>query len=279
MPSKTSSLTKDCITIQDLEVYAHHGVYDEEKKLGQKFLISAKLFYDFYQVANTDDISLGVNYSQVCHYVTEFMKEHPVNLLETLAYQIKEGILERFPLIEYLTLEVKKPWAPIGLPLDYAGVQVSGGWSIAYLGLGSNLEDRKDHLEGAIQALEVDTKCQVLAVADFLETKPYGVVEQPDFLNTCVKVKTLYSPFRLLEFTQSIEEAHHRTREVHWGPRTLDIDILFFEDEVVETTELTIPHREIPKREFVLKPLSQIAPYLRHPIYDQTVEQMLADLI
>ena len=99
-----------------------------------------------------------------------------------------------------------------------------------------------------------------------------------DFLNACLSLDTLLSPSELLEKLHEIEQAAHRERLIHWGPRTLDLDILLYDDEILETEDLIIPHVEMHKREFVLKPLSEIAPYKRHPVYQKTVAELLEAL-
>ena len=99
-------------------------------------------------------------------------------------------------------------------------------------------------------------------------------MEQDDFLNGALKIQTLQTPEELLKSIHVIEKEAHRERIVHWGPRTLDIDILFYDDAVIMEENLQIPHIEIPKREFVLQPLDQIAPFYMHPIYRRTVRDM-----
>lgn len=94
----------------------------------------------------------------------------------------------------------------------------------------------------------------------------------------CWCVKTLRTPHELLDRLHEIEQAAHRTREIHWGPRTLDLDILFYDEELLSDDVLTIPHPEIPKRDFVLRPMVQIAPYFVHPVYHKTIMQLWEQL-
>ena len=115
-------------------------------------------------------------------------------------------------------------------------------------------------------------------VSSFLVTKPYGGVEQDDFLNACLILHTLLSPGELLDRLHDIEQAAHRERTVRWGPRTLDLDILMYDDLVLETDELTIPHVELHLRDFVLRPLQEIAPNKRHPLLHKTVSQMAQEV-
>ena len=106
----------------------------------------------------------------------------------------------------------------------------------------------------------------------------FVIIEQDDFLNACLLLKTLLSPEELLVRLHEIEQAAHRERIIHWGPRTLDLDILLYDDLILETEELVIPHPEMHLRDFVLKPLREIAPNKRHPILQKTVAQMENEL-
>ena len=117
-----------------------------------------------------------------------------------------------------------------------------------------------------------------MAVSKFIETEPYGPVEQDNFLNGCVEIETLYEPKELLATVNRIEAEANRTREIHWGPRTLDLDLLFYDDQVLGTKRLIVPHPEIEKRSFVLVPMAQIAPWLRHPVSKSTIKQLLEEL-
>lgn len=119
----------------------------------------------------------------------------------------------------------------------------------------------------------------MLRVSDWVETTPYGGVEQADYLNGAMSIETLYTPEELLEVLQGIERAEARERKERWGPRTLDLDILLYEGRMADTDKLTIPHKDMQNRDFVLKPLSQIAPYERHPVLGKSVMELLADVV
>jgi 2-amino-4-hydroxy-6-hydroxymethyldihydropteridine diphosphokinase len=132
----------------------------------------------------------------------------------------------------------------------------------AYLGLGSNLGDRLDHLQRAIDALAARDGVDVIAVSRVYETAPVGGPEQHDFLNAVLAIETTLDPFALLAAAQAAEQGEQRVRTVRWGPRTLDVDVLSYGDERVVTADLEIPHPRMHERAFVLAPLHDVAPEL-----------------
>lgn len=265
----------DKITIKKLEIFANHGVYPEENVLGQKFVISAVLYTSTRKAGVTDDLAHSVNYGEVSHFIREFVTKHTWKLLESVVEQLAQAILLKYTLVERVDLEVEKPWAPVGLPLDTVSVAISRGWHTAYIALGSNMGDKKGYLDMAVRCLDERADCQVRKVSDYLVTAPYGGVEQDDFLNGALELRTMLEPEELLEALHEIEQEANRVREIHWGPRTLDLDILLYDDLVLDTPDLHIPHVEMHKRDFVLIPLAQIAPWMRHPLTRQTVEEMM----
>jgi len=144
------------------------------------------------------------------------------------------------------------------------------------LGLGSNTGDRLAYLQAAIEALApyviVTAKSQVYEVA------PAYVSDQPAFLNAVVVGTTKLEPLALLWLLKDIESEIGRTPTYHYGPRIIDIDMLFYDDAIIATPELTLPHPRLGEREFVLRPLSEVAPTWRHPQNNQTAAEMLAVL-
>ena len=268
----------DKIKIENLEIYAYHGVFPEEKEKGQRFFINATLYTDLRKAGKTDDLTASTHYGEVALLLYEKMTEKSYDLIERAAEVCAEAVLLQFPLIRSITLELRKPEAPIPLPFESVSVVICRGWKKAYVALGSNIGDSKAHLDGAVEALKADEKVRVLKVADYIVTKPYGGVEQDDFVNSAMAIETLYSPEELLDRLHEIEADHARERMIHWGPRTLDLDILLYEDVVMDTPDLIIPHKDMHNREFVLKPMAEIAPYEKHPILGQTMEQLLKQL-
>lgn len=261
----------DQIMIENLKVFAYHGVYPEENEKGQNFYVNAILETDTRKAGISDDLDLSTNYGEVCIFLNNYLKEQTYKLIEAVAENTAEALLLRFPLVRRVTLEIRKPEAPIELPFESVSVKISRGWHKVYLSCGSNVGDKKTHLDGAVKALRADVKCRVLRVSDWIVTAPYGGVEQDDFLNGAIELETLHTPEMLLEKLHEIENLHGREREIHWGPRTLDLDILLYEDCIMYTDDLIIPHADMLNRYFVLKPLSQIAPYERHPLLGQSI--------
>ena len=268
----------DEIHIENLEIFARHGVFPEENKLGQKFLISLTMFTKTRPAGTSDALEASIDYGSVSHFMTEWMQAHTYKLIEAAAEHLCEELLLRYPLLKGVTLELKKPWAPVGLPLETVSVRITRFWHTAYIALGSNLGDKKAYLDGAVKALNETPGCTVEKVSSYLITEPYGGVEQDDFLNACLILKTWLDPEELLENLHRIEQAAHRERIIHWGPRTLDLDILMYDDLVLESDDLILPHVEMHLRDFVLNPLKEIAPNKRHPILHKTITELADSL-
>ncbi|NLK28395.1 MAG: dihydroneopterin aldolase, partial [Clostridiales bacterium] len=143
----------DRITISNLEVFAFHGVLKEENSLGQKFLVSAQLYTDIMEAAEEDDITKSINYASVCKTIDAFLKENTFKLIETTADRLAYHLLQTYPRISKIQVEVKKPWAPIHMTLDTVSVVVERKWHEVYLGIGSNLGDKEANLQAAIRML------------------------------------------------------------------------------------------------------------------------------
>ncbi len=144
------------------------------------------------------------------------------------------------------------------------------------LGLGSNIGDRMRHLESALQSLRAHVHLEQLS--SVYETQPVGVVDQPWFLNLVCQGTTRLRPRPLLEFLHEIEDSLGRERGTRFGPRTIDIDILAYDDDVIDGPDLQIPHPRLEERRFVLEPLAEIAPGWHHPVSGKTPSEMLANL-
>lgn len=265
----------DEIHIDGLEVFAKHGVFKEEQMLGQKFIVNAVLYTDLRRAGLLDDLNATIDYGMVCQMITEYMQENTFALIERVAEGIAQYLLMEINELKAITIEIKKPWAPVGLPLENLSVKISRSWHNAYIAMGSNMGDRKKYLDDAINSLDNLSCVRVGKTSNYIETLPYGEVVQDDFLNACIQIETLYTPKELLDCLHDIESQAGRERKIHWGPRTLDLDIIFYDDLVMSTEELIIPHVQMHLRDFVLVPLAQIAPWVRHPILGLTVAELL----
>jgi 2-amino-4-hydroxy-6-hydroxymethyldihydropteridine diphosphokinase len=149
---------------------------------------------------------------------------------------------------------------------------------ICYLGLGSNLGNRAAQIDEAVNKLNDLNKIQVLKISAKLETKPVGYAEQPDFINCVLEIETDLEPDILLKEILRIEEVMGRKHTFKWGPRKIDIDILFYGDQVITSSKLIIPHRELHKRKFVLNSLMELSPDFVHPVLGKTIRDIHGDL-
>jgi 2-amino-4-hydroxy-6-hydroxymethyldihydropteridine diphosphokinase len=147
---------------------------------------------------------------------------------------------------------------------------------VTYLGLGSNIGDRLQNLQAAINALEPEV--HPVECSPVYETPPWGFLDQPNFLNQVVKAETELSPGELLRYLKEIEKDLGRQDSFLNGPRKIDLDIIFFDDAVIESPPITIPHPRMDDRGFVLLPLADLAPEFKHPVLDLSVQDMLAQV-
>ena len=265
----------DEIRIRGLRIFAHHGVFPEETRLGQMFVVNAALYTSTRKGGLADSLEDTISYADVCLFLTEYLQRNTWKLLEAAVEHTCRALLLRFPLLQAVELELEKPSAPIPLPFDSVSVCVKRGWHRCFVALGSNMGDKKGYLDGAVEALKADPCIRVKRVSTYLVTAPYGGVEQEDFLNGAVELETLCTPEELLEVLHTIEQAAKRERLVHWGPRTLDLDILFYDDLVQDDPALTLPHPDMHNRDFVLRPMAELAPHFMHPLFRRTMAQLL----
>lgn len=268
----------DYIQIKNLEVFSRHDIFEGENRIGQKFALDLLLYLDTRTAGVSDDIGKSVDYAGVCHFASAFMKGHSFKLIESAAERLAEDILIEYPAIAKILVTVKKPWAPVGLPIEEVSVTIERGWHRVFLSMGSNMGDREEYIYNALSFLRENERIRIVNQSKLIETEPYGMEQQGKFLNNSVELYTMHTPIELLTFCKNLEKMAGRVKTEHWGPRPLDIDILFYDNEIVDLPELTIPHYDMENRKFVLEPLCEIAPYVRNPLNLKTAKQMLADL-
>jgi len=146
---------------------------------------------------------------------------------------------------------------------------------IVYVSLGSNLGDRKAFLRQAVEALDASPMVEVRKVSSVYETEPVGFKDQPDFLNAAVEIECAMSVREFWNLTKEIERSIGRSRTERWGPREIDLDIIYFDNTMLDSPDLTVPHRERTKRRFVLEPIAELAAAFPDPVLGRTVQELL----
>ncbi len=149
--------------------------------------------------------------------------------------------------------------------------------SKALIGIGSNLGNREGNCKKSLRLLEEDSRIKITKQSSMIETEPWGVKDQPKFINMAVEIVTGLEPEGLLSLLKNIGSKVGRTSGLRWGPRIIDLDILFYDDLVIKTPGLEIPHPEICSRDFVLKPLEEIAPDKEHPVVKKSISEILLE--
>lgn len=268
----------DKLYLENVEIFANHGVFQEEKTLGQKFIISLELTLDTREAAITGDLTKSVHYGELCHRIEEEFKKESYDLIETAVEKIAEYILFNYDMVKKVKVMLKKPWAPIGRHLDYAAIEIERAWHKAYISIGSNIGDKKKNIEEAIERLKDIKEIRVSKVSTLIETAPWGVEEQEEFLNGAIEINTILSPKDLIATLLKIECEMKRERVLRWGPRIIDLDVIFYDDLISNDEEIILPHPRMEERAFVLEPLNEIAPYMLHPIKNKRVFQLLNEL-
>ncbi len=267
----------DTVHIKKLCIHARHGVFQEEKTLGQRFYLNIALFLSTRKAAITGDLSASVHYGELAHQIQDVFTKESFDLIETAAEKVATYILTRYPIVEKVQVEIEKPWAPVGLPLETVSVFIERSWHRVFIGYGSNMGNRQALIDRALQIIDADEDIQTVSRSTTIETPPWGFEEQAPFLNGVVEIKTLKTPLELLDFLQAIEKQLHRERKIKWGPRTIDLDILFYDEMILDSPRLNLPHPYIAERLFVLEPLAEIAPNRVHPIYRKTIRELLKE--
>lgn len=268
----------DEIRISGLTIRGNHGVYDFEKEKGQKFVLDLVLYTSTQHAGLTDDLSETINYGEVARFAQQEFTRISYDLIEAAAENLALAILKKYSGLHSVEVTVSKPEAPIEIPFSNVSVTIRRKWHKAYLSVGSNIGESEAILERAAGELADNVAVRSLRRASVYKTKPYGYEDQPDFTNSMWEIETVLNPFELLKVCNEIEAKEGRTREIHWGPRTLDIDIVYYDNLIINTPELTIPHADMENRLFVLEPLNELAPLLKSPRNHKTASEMIEKL-
>lgn len=264
---------RDQIRLDCIRVSGTIGVLQEEQQRAQPFEVDLVLDVDIAAAGHSDDLTQSVDYGAPIAIAHRIVSTERHQLLERVATRIAEDVLA-LDGVEAVQVTVRKLKVPV--PEDVASSAVSirrervdsrrppRRWSVAYLALGSNLGDRRQHLRQAIERLPFDRHdggLRVTGCSGVYETDPVGGPDdQGAYLNLALEVETTLDPFQLLDRCLATELAGGRDRSVRWGPRTIDVDLLLYGDVRIESPELTLPHPRMWERRFVLEPLSDIAP-------------------
>ena len=268
----------DKIHIKDLEIIGFHGAIPEEKVLGQKFVLSFELDVDLRQAGKNDDLTKTVHYGELAQKVEEEFTKTSYDLIEKAAEEICEFVLLNYPLVKKVKLLLKKPWAPTRKHVEYVAVEIERKWNKVYIAAGSNLGDKEETLKEAIYIIDKRKDCVVTKVSNLYTTDPVGYEDQDQFVNCVFEINTLQTPSELMDTLLEVEKDFKRERIIRWGPRTLDLDIIFYDDIISYDEHILIPHPRAHERQFVMKPMCDINPYYVHPIYRKRVMDISSEL-
>ncbi|RNI21695.1 2-amino-4-hydroxy-6-hydroxymethyldihydropteridine diphosphokinase [Flexivirga caeni] len=255
----------DRICLTRLAVTTPHGVLAHEKLEPQRFFVDITIECDVSRAGSSDDLGHTISYAEIAQDAERIMTQPPVDLIEHLAEQVAASVLQRVA-AEAVEVTVHKPDAPAGVAFADFGL---AGPSVSVrreqhrpvvIALGANLGHRVRTLESAMRALGRVGGLDLLEVSGLFETAPVGGPAQPDYLNAVAVGTTRLAPWTLLDRLHEIEAGRGRTREIRWGARTLDLDLIQVGDPAAgddlrfHTDELTLPHPRAAERAFVLQP-------------------------
>lgn len=261
------TVPRDRISLRGVRGRGFHGVLADEKRDGQEFVVDVVLRLDLEPAGTSDDLTRTVSYAEVGADVLARIEGPSLDLIESLAEQVAADALAR-PGVHTVEVTVHKPSAPVGVPFGDVAVTVERSRSVpVVIALGANLGDAPARLDAALNDLSEDL--EQVRRAPFVTTDPVGGPDQPRYTNSVALARTALSPAALLARLHAVEARHGRVREVRWGARTLDLDLVQYGDpatdgDVVSTEpDLLLPHPRAHERGFVLAPWSRVDPEAR----------------
>lgn len=265
------------VRVHDLCLFGHHGVHEEENRLGQRFYVSLEVRADLSAAIAGDDYTQAVCYGQLCQSAERVFQAGPCRLIETLAGRIGTAVLADCPAVQDVSVTVRKPSAPVPHAVEDVSVTVTQQreYRVGF-SLGANLGEREAVLRAAVEALGHQPGLEIEAVSSFYDSAPWGVEDQPPFVNIAALGRTVLPPQAVLGLCKEIERSLGRVPGRRWGERAVDVDLLFHGDGTVCHPLLTLPHRHLFDRAFVLEPLAELEPELE--IAGRSVKEALAGL-
>jgi dihydroneopterin aldolase / 2-amino-4-hydroxy-6-hydroxymethyldihydropteridine diphosphokinase len=257
----------DLVTLRGVTAYGYHGVFDVERREGQEFVVDVEMGVDLGPAAATDELHRTVHYGEVAATVVEVVEGPPCDLIEKVAGLVADRVLATQPLVETVSVTVHKPQAPVGVPFGDVAVSIRRTRDVpVVIALGANLEDPVRTVQEAGRRLHRVRGLRRVRLSRLYGTDPVGGPQQPDYVNAVAVGRTRLTAGSLLAALHDIEADFGRTREVRWGARTLDLDLIQWGDPaagtdlVSEDPELVLPHPRAHQRAFVLVPWAQVDP-------------------
>ena len=266
------------ILIEDLNLFGYHGVKESEKKDGQNFRFNIEILLNKDVSLEKDNLEDTLNYSEVIRIIKDINNKQRFNLMETLSRTIADRVMNISPSVQKVSVKIEKTAPPIKENLTSVGVECvidqgeegkdnpkKAGVDV-YLSLGSNMGRREENLRKAVDMIGESPDIDIIRVSSIYETEPMYVKEQDYFYNIAVRcrVDKKLGPFDVMGFLKGIEyELGRRKASKKYGPRIIDIDLLYYGKMTLQSDFLTVPHPKIKERKFVLIPLSEIAPDLK----------------
>ncbi|KXV39048.1 folate biosynthesis protein [Gluconobacter japonicus] len=265
------------VFVRDLCLFGYHGVLPEENRIGQRFIVDIEIRADLSGAIAEDDYRQAVCYGTLCDIAAESVTGTPMDLIEALAGRIADNILKRLDRVEVVLVTVHKPSAPVPYPVSETAATVTRHrrHEVAF-SLGANLGTREATLNTALDRLSMEDGLEITDVSSFYDSAPWGEIDQPAFVNLCAIGHTTLSPHALLRVCKAIEGDLGRIPGMRWGARAVDIDVLYYDERSLSDRILTVPHRHLFERAFVLEPLAEIA--ANHVIGGRRVADALAVL-
>lgn len=260
---------RDRITLSGVRATGYHGVLDHERRDGQEFVVDVEMGVDLGPAGASDALEDTVNYAAVAASIVDVVTGPPHDLIETVAALIADRILGE-DLVHTVRVTVHKPQAPVGVPFTDVAVSIERRRSVpVVIALGANLSEPEDAVARALRRLKRLRGLHEVRGSALYRTDPVGGPEQPEFVNAVALARTSLSAPALLAALHGLEDQFGRVRDVRWGPRTLDLDLIQYgtpgqsDERLSRASELALPHPRAYERGFVLIPWSEVDPDAR----------------